>query len=171
MCIGEKIRFYREKRQLSQAQLSILSGIPLDTIKKYELSYRTPKRDVLEKISTALDVSIHVFDDDSINFVSDLFSYLFRISELGEIEFYGKKNNDDTYDADTLSISFNSHIIKKYLKIWADRKEVINNLCENAHKTPDKKTKEFLFNRANELESDFILEMLSSKQPINNEKK
>ena len=39
MNVSEKIRYYRELRGLTQQQLADFSGIPLGTLKKYEIRY------------------------------------------------------------------------------------------------------------------------------------
>lgn len=61
MTTGEKIRYYRNLRGMSQETLGELSGIHYATIKKYELGIRNPKPEQLLKISNALGISINVF--------------------------------------------------------------------------------------------------------------
>ena len=58
MTTGEKIRYYRNLRGMSQETLGELSGIHYATIKKYELGIRNPKPEQLLKISNALGISL-----------------------------------------------------------------------------------------------------------------
>ena len=53
---SRKIKKLREKRQLTQKQLTELSGISESALRRYELGDRKPKKEVLENIATALRV-------------------------------------------------------------------------------------------------------------------
>ena len=63
MTVGEKIKYYRNIRGISQEMLGNLSGINPATIKKYEYGIRNPKPDQLLKITNALGISINLFMD------------------------------------------------------------------------------------------------------------
>ena len=81
MTTGEKIRYYRNLRGMSQETLGELSGIHYATIKKYELGIRNPKPEQLLKISNALGISINVFLNLDISTVSDVLSLLFKMDD------------------------------------------------------------------------------------------
>lgn len=49
--IADKIKRYRKINNMSQEELSTLSGINVSTIKKYECGYRNPKPEQLVKIA------------------------------------------------------------------------------------------------------------------------
>ena len=51
MTTGEKIKYFRNMRGISQETLGQLSGINSATIKKYEYGIRNPKPDQLLKIA------------------------------------------------------------------------------------------------------------------------
>ena len=53
MTTGEKIKYFRNMRGISQETLGQLSGINSATIKKYEYGIRNPKPDQLLKIANA----------------------------------------------------------------------------------------------------------------------
>ena len=74
MTTGEKIKYFRNMRGISQETLGQLSGINSATIKKYEYGIRNPKPDQLLKIANALGVSINVFTDFDIETASDVLS-------------------------------------------------------------------------------------------------
>ena len=59
MSVGEKIKFYREKKGLTQEQLGSLINVKGATITRYEKNDRQPKIEQLTKIATALDVKIN----------------------------------------------------------------------------------------------------------------
>ena len=63
MTTGEKIKYFRNMRGISQETLGQLSGINSATIKKYEYGIRNPKPDQLLKIANALGISINIFMD------------------------------------------------------------------------------------------------------------
>lgn len=56
--IGERIKDLRTKNQLTQKELSKITGISEISIRKYESGDRTPKIDAIEKLSTAFNVQI-----------------------------------------------------------------------------------------------------------------
>ena len=70
MTTGEKIKYFRNMRGISQETLGQLSGINSATIKKYGI--RNPKSDQLLKIANALGISINIFMDFDIETVSDV---------------------------------------------------------------------------------------------------
>ena len=89
MTVGEKIKYYRNIRGISQEMLGNLSGINPATIKKYEYGIRNPKPDQLLKITNALGISINLFMDFDIETVSDTaqnesFEDMSALAELGK---------------------------------------------------------------------------------------
>lgn len=69
--LGERIKFIREARKMTQAQLGKLSKLTQSTIANLETNKKDPSIKTLEKIAEALDVHIatlfstdevHVFD-------------------------------------------------------------------------------------------------------------
>lgn len=59
--IGEKIRYLRKKRGLTQAELGRLCGMPDSQIRKYESGQISPKPETLKRVAGALQVSPVVF--------------------------------------------------------------------------------------------------------------
>ena len=58
MTVGQKIRFFRDLRGYTQAELGEMVGLPGDRIRQYETNVRTPKPDKLREIADALDVDV-----------------------------------------------------------------------------------------------------------------
>ena len=67
MTIGEKIKYIRIFRGMTQQQLGVAIGLSAkgadNRMAQYETNYRVPKKDMLEDIAEALDVN-------SLNFIS-----------------------------------------------------------------------------------------------------
>ncbi len=61
MAIGERIRFIRNLRGITQKRLGIQAGLPEKTadirISQYEKGSRVPKDDLIKKLAEVLDVS------------------------------------------------------------------------------------------------------------------
>lgn len=164
MTVGEKIRFYREVRGLSQATLAELTHVPISTLRKYEIGNRNPKIEQLQKIANGLQINIHALSDIDINSIDEVAHYLFAINKISDIKFIGEKDENGKYICNSLSLSitFSNSILKSFIKDWADRKEVIDKLRADAEASQDEKTKEYLINRANEIEKEIELRMIDS---------
>lgn len=67
MNLGESIKSYRKSNNLTQKELAQKSGITRESIGNYERGSRTPPADILEKIATALKVSMNELMGKSIN--------------------------------------------------------------------------------------------------------
>lgn len=57
--LGEKIKFYREQKGLTQKQLADVCGITDTAIRNYEKGIRTPDEETLRKIRDELDISYY----------------------------------------------------------------------------------------------------------------
>lgn len=58
MTIGERIRFYRKQNKLTQKQLAEICGLAEITIRQYEANKYIPKIGNLQKISSALNLTV-----------------------------------------------------------------------------------------------------------------
>lgn len=56
--IGDKIRYYRTEKKLTQDELGEKIGVKKATISNYETGYRTPKQDTLFELANILGVKI-----------------------------------------------------------------------------------------------------------------
>lgn len=59
MSISENIKFYRNEKGLTQQELADKIGKSINSVKKYESGYTNPPIEVINKIASALDVSIN----------------------------------------------------------------------------------------------------------------
>ena len=168
MTVGEKIRFYREMRGMSQRELAKTCSIPLGTLQKYEINNRNPKAEQLQKIANGLHISVHALMDINIQTIDDIAPYLIAIAKAGEISFEGNKDETGKYIAKDLHFSFTSPVLKHFMKEWADSKEIIDKLRLDAQNTPDTQAREYLLNRADEIEKEIELRMIDSQLIVDN---
>lgn len=110
MAIGERIKFMRNLRGMTQRWLGLAVGFEPNNadvrIAQYESGVRTPKKDVISNLSTTLDVSPHALAvpdiDSDIGLMHTLFTLEdlrgFKISEIdGEICLRLDKSKGMTY--------------------------------------------------------------------------
>lgn len=134
MTTGERIKYFRNMRGISQEMLGQLAGINSSTIKKYEYGIRNPKPDQLLKIANALGISINLFMDFDIETVSDVLSLLFKMDEQTEMNFEAEKDADGNFIPASMKISFKSRAVNKKLCTYLKAKELqekIENDTEN----------------------------------------
>ena len=81
MTSGQKIKKLRQSRNLSQKELGIMSGLSEPAIRNYELGNRTPSAQQLEKIASALNVSVYAISDPEIDDYVGVLHTLFELEE------------------------------------------------------------------------------------------
>lgn len=64
MTTGERIRYYRKTRKMTQRKLAFLADIALTSLCRYEMDERSPTISTLQRLSDTLGVSLpHLMDD------------------------------------------------------------------------------------------------------------
>lgn len=105
MNIGDKIKYLRNKRNLSQNQLADKSGVHLLSIKKYENNQMMPSFQQLIKLAEALDISPYALtgNSDNIRFktIGDLYGILIMLNKIGLITL-------STYNTQFVMVEFNN---------------------------------------------------------------
>lgn len=71
MTIAERIRLYRQQKNLSQAELADRSGINNKSLSRYELDTSVPPADALKAIADALGVSADALLSDNVIAIKD----------------------------------------------------------------------------------------------------
>ena len=66
MTIGEKIKKFRTKKNLTQKQLASMAELSEPAIRNYELGNRTPSEKHINRIAEALGVSPFAISDPSL---------------------------------------------------------------------------------------------------------
>ena len=128
MTVGEKIKYYRNIRGISQEMLGNLSGINPATIKKYEYGIRNPKPDQLLKITNAL------FMDFDIETVSDVLSLLFKLDEQVDMKFEAERDENGEFIPSTVKFSFQNAAINNKLCTYLKAKQIKENLENSKNK-------------------------------------
>ena len=64
MTLGEKLKYLRARKNMTQLELSEKIGVTLRSVKYYEKNERFPEDDVLNKISNTLDTSVTFLKND-----------------------------------------------------------------------------------------------------------
>lgn len=99
MAIGERIRFFRNLRGMTQKYLGIQVGFPEKSadvrIVQYENGSRKPKEDVTSALATALDVSTHALNVPDIDSKEGLMHTLFVLED--EYGLHVNKTDDEVY--------------------------------------------------------------------------
>ena len=111
--LGDKIRMYRQMREMNQIQLAEASGINVGTIRKYELGLRKPKPEQLEKIAAALHLNVSVFLDINISTIGDVLSLLFAIDNACDMNL---NCQEDENGNKSFNISFSNIQLQQYLE-------------------------------------------------------
>ena len=86
MAIGERIRFFRTLRGMTQKRLGMLLGCPEKSadvrLAQYETGVRTPKRDITASLAGALDVSPQALTVPDIDSYIGLAHTLFTLEDV-----------------------------------------------------------------------------------------
>jgi len=71
MTIAERIRLYRQQKNLSQTELAERSGVNTKSLSRYELDTSIPPADALKAIADALGVSADALLSDDVIAIKD----------------------------------------------------------------------------------------------------
>ena len=86
MAIGERIRFFRNMRGMTQKYLGVLMGFPEKSadirMAQYESGSRTPKEDLTKSLAQALEVSPSALNVPDIDSYIGLMHTLFALEDL-----------------------------------------------------------------------------------------
>ena len=80
--IGERIRYYRKKKSLTQKELADLCNLSEAAIRNYELGNRTPDYETIMKIAEHLEVSYHTINEPNLLDIFGALHILFRMEEI-----------------------------------------------------------------------------------------
>ncbi len=116
MTIGEKIKYLRKQKRVTQTELAQLTGIHQVSIAKYEKDKMIPQRDQLQKIVEALNVSPMIFFDDGsfkLETRGDLMGLLIALCKNKALMVKGKRDRNSMLIPDAVTFEF-SPIISKF---------------------------------------------------------
>lgn len=128
MNTGEKIKYFRLARNMTQEQLAQEAEISFSTLRKYEANERNPKYEQLLKIASALEISVNIFMDFDIQTISDLFSILFKMENQADLKINTMQELDAASSEDTLFLHFHNNYINQVLKTYYSSAKSIKNI-------------------------------------------
>lgn len=128
MNTGEKIKYFRLARNMTQEQLAQEAEISFSTLRKYEANERNPKYEQLLKIASALEISVNIFMDFDIQTISDLFSILFKMENQADLKINTMQELDAASSEDTLFLHFQNNYINQVLKTYYSSAKSIKNI-------------------------------------------
>lgn len=117
MTIGEKIKYLRKQKGLTQTELSALTGIHQVSITKYEKGKMIPQPDQIQKIVEALDVSPMIFFGSErfrLETRGDLMGLLINLCKSGVLMFKGKRDRNSSLIPSTVTFEFAPVISKRF---------------------------------------------------------
>ena len=125
MTIGEKIKYLRKQKGVTQTELAQLTGIHQVSIAKYEKDKMVPQPEQLQKIIEALNVSSMIFFNDStfkLETRGDLIGLLIALCKNKVLVVKGKRDRTSALIPSTVTFEF-SPIISKFFS--ADVRSII----------------------------------------------
>ncbi len=140
MTIGQKIKFCREKRRITQAQLAERSGIHPVSIRKYETNRMIPQPEQLRRIANALEISpvslLGVRDTGlQLNTTGDFVGVLMSLYEAGILQMTGQRDSSLQLQPDTYQLRLNP-LLDTCLELETDDHQTIP-LCNLTIKLKD----------------------------------
>ena len=134
MNIGEKIKHYRLKRNISQKLLASLCGLSEPAIRNYELGNRQPSEKQIENIAYALKVSPYAISDPNLDTDNGIMHALFYLEKHFDLIAYRDKplediGNDNSNPYNNLRFDFinrKGSSLDEMIGIWIDKKVQLN---------------------------------------------
>lgn len=136
MTVGERIKYARKMRELTQKELGLRIGFDENTadvrVAQYESGTRTPKMDILSKIAEVLDVNIDSLREptleDTTSFLHLLFNLEMDAKQRHTNNFSIVSVPDDTFKEQTHpAIQFYNHLLEDFLLEWQLRRIELRN--------------------------------------------
>ena len=80
--VGDRLRFFREQKQISTNKLANLAGISQSYVREIELGNKNPTIEIIFHLCRALDISLKDFFDDENNLLSNdpLITRIYRLN-------------------------------------------------------------------------------------------
>ena len=119
MTVGDKIRYIRGLKNMTQKELGIKSGFSSATadvrIRQYESNKMIPKAEKLANIARALDVDISALSDVNITSKKEVMQILFELEKLWGVSL---KKENDTFSLVFSNLEKNDRDMFFYLDSW-----------------------------------------------------
>lgn len=121
LTIGDKIKYFRKQRGLTQAQLADLTGIHPVSIRKYETNKMQPQSAQIERIAEALRVSGGAISGSHSEIIhletkGDLMGLLMVWHKSGILHMKGERGEDNLLDPASVQFVLNP-VFGKYMAL------------------------------------------------------
>lgn len=125
LTVGDKIRYFRKQRGMTQAQLAELTGIHPVSIRKYEINKMQPQSQQIERIAEALRVNSSALSDSHYDIIhmetkGDLMGLLMLWHKSGILSIEGERGEDNLLDAATVRLQPNA-AFQTYMALSCDQ--------------------------------------------------
>lgn len=111
MTIGEKIKYFRTQKGITQAKLAELSGIHPVSIRKYETNKMIPQSQQIDKIAEALEISsfaIVGFENNiRLETIGDFMGLLIMLIKTNIVLIEGERGENEIYKEETVAFKIN----------------------------------------------------------------
>ena len=115
MTIGEKIRYFRKRKRMTQGRLAELSSIHPVSIRKYETNAMVPKTEQSERIAKALGISSFALTGfNSMETVNDITEMLMLLYKSNIIIVDGERGKDGFLAPEKVSFRVHPAIINLF---------------------------------------------------------
>ena len=129
MAIGERIRFFRNLRGMTQKYLGQVVGFPEKTadirMAQYESGSRTPKAELTENLAGALGVSPLALSVPDIDSYIGLMHTLFTLEDLYGLTVSESEDGEICLKVDT-SKGKDAHELRKLLYAWKEQADKLS---------------------------------------------
>ena len=129
MAIGERIRFFRNLRGMTQKYLGQVVGFPEKTadirMAQYESGSRTPKAELTENLADALGVSPLALSVPDIDSYIGLMHTLFTLEDLYGLTVSESEDGEICLKVDT-SKGKDAHELRKLLYAWKEQADKLS---------------------------------------------
>ena len=129
MSVGERIKFIRKLKGMTQKQLGIAVGFNEKSadirVAQYESGTRKPKEKILNSIAEVLEVSPAVLDVSNIDSDAGLINMFFALEDLYGFEI--KKDDNGIYLSLSRRQQAKDTAISQLLSHWYDKYEKLKN--------------------------------------------
>ena len=110
--VGERIKYFRKKRKMTQEQLAELTGIHPVSIRKYETNKMQPQIEQIERIASNLQVNTNAIigyngAPTRVDTVGDLMGLLMTLYRARVLMISGKSNGDIRLKPETARLTIN----------------------------------------------------------------
>ena len=130
MTIGEKIRYFRQRRGITQSQLAQLANIHPVSIRKYETNKMQPQSAQIERIADALWVNPSALDSTCGSTIrlktrGDLFSLLMTWHKSGLLRVEGHREENSLISAENAQLKLHP-VLSMYFQLLNDTDQTHN---------------------------------------------